>query len=44
MKTLIAYYSLTGKTETAAKALADGLNADIIRVSPKRDIPKKGCL
>jgi len=32
MKTLVVYYSLTGKTQTVAQALAAELNADIRRV------------
>lgn len=32
MKTLVVYYSLTGKTETVALALANELGADVRRV------------
>lgn len=32
MKTLVVYYSLTGKTETVARALANELGADVRRV------------
>jgi flavodoxin len=32
MKDLVVYYSYTGKTETAAKALAQELNADVLRI------------
>ena len=32
MKTLVVYYSLTGKTETVALALANALGADLRRV------------
>src|SRR5271157_6083504 len=31
-KTLVMYYSLTGNTKTAARAVAEQLNADIIRI------------
>lgn len=42
MKTLIIYYSDTGKTKTVSKTLAEELNADIIEI--KDATQKKGLL
>lgn len=42
MKTAVVYYSLTGNTEYAAGLIAKELGADLIRIAPKKEYPKKG--
>lgn len=39
MKSLVVYYSLTGKTRLAAQAIAEALNATLMEVREKRPIP-----
>lgn len=39
MKTLIVYYSLEGNTEMIANKMREHLQADIVRLVPKKDIP-----
>lgn len=39
MKTLIAYYSFDGNTKLVAQELARTLEADLLEVKPKKDIP-----
>ena len=42
MKTIIVYYSLEGNTDFVAQKIASELNADILRLSPKKVYPSKG--
>ena len=42
MKTLIVYYSLEGNTEYAARKIADGIGADLLRLVPKKAYADKG--
>ena len=44
MKTLVVYYSLEGNTQEAAEKIASKLGADVMRLVPVKDIPKKGLL
>jgi flavodoxin len=39
MKSLVVYYSLTGKTKLAAQAIAEVLNAPPVEIEEKRPIP-----
>lgn len=39
MKSLVVYYSLTGKTKLAAQAIAEALNATLVEVREKRPMP-----
>ena len=39
MKSLVVYYSLTGKTKLAAQAIAEALNAPLVEIQEKRPIP-----
>jgi len=39
MKSLVVYYSLTGKTKLAAQAIAEVLNAPLVEIQEKRPIP-----
>lgn len=39
MKSLVVYYSLTGKTKLAAQAIAEALNATPVEIEEKRPIP-----
>jgi flavodoxin len=39
MKTLVVYYSLTGKTRLAAQAIAEALNATLVEIEERRPIP-----
>ena len=41
-KTLIVYYSLEGNVDFLARMLAKELDADIFRLEPVKDYPKKG--
>lgn len=38
MKKLVIYYSLEGNTHFLAESIADCINADILRLKPKKDI------
>ncbi len=40
MKNLVVYYSLEGNTQKAAEKIAQGLNADILKLEPVKDVPK----
>lgn len=42
MKSIIVYYSLEGNTEYAAKKIADEVDADILRITPKKAYPNSG--
>ena len=42
MKTLVAYYSLSGNVKEAAEIIAKELDADLLRLEPVKDIPTKG--
>jgi flavodoxin len=42
MKTIVVYYSLEGNTDFVAKKIASELNADLLRLYPKKVYPKKG--
>ncbi|EOC99479.1 flavodoxin family protein [Caldisalinibacter kiritimatiensis] len=44
MKTLVVYYSLEGNTKLIADTIAEEINCDVLRLRPKKDIPKKGFL
>jgi len=39
MKSLVVYYSLTGKTKLAAQAIAEALNATLVEIEERRPIP-----
>jgi flavodoxin len=39
MKTLVVYYSLTGKTKLVARAIAEALNAALVEIEERRPIP-----
>lgn len=42
MKTLVVYYSLEGSCKLIAETVADAAGAEILRISPVKDIPSKG--
>ena len=42
MKTAIVYYSMGGNTAFAAEKLAEGMEADLIRIRPVKAYPDKG--
>ena len=39
MKSLVVYYSLTGKTRLVAQAIAEALNATLVEIEERRPIP-----
>jgi len=39
MKSLVVYYSLTGKTKLVAQAIAETLNATLVEIEERRPIP-----
>jgi flavodoxin len=39
MKSLVVYYSLTGKTKLVAEAIAEALNATLLEIEERRPIP-----
>jgi flavodoxin len=39
MKSLVVYYSLTGKTKLVAQAIAEALNATLMEITERRPIP-----
>ena len=41
-KILIVYYSLTGNTKMIAEAIAEGINAEILALKPKKELNPKG--
>lgn len=42
MKTAIIYYSLEGNTEYVANYIAERIDADLIKIEPKKEYPNKG--
>ena len=42
MKTCIVYYSMSGNTEMVAEKIADYMDADTIKLVPKKEYPNKG--
>lgn len=42
MKTLVVYYSFDGNTEAAAQKIVKGLEADILKLQPAKEIPGEG--
>ncbi len=40
MKSLVVYYSLTGKTKLVAQVIAEALNATLLEIEERRPIPK----
>lgn len=44
MKTLVVYYSLDGNTKFIADTISKEINCDVLRLKPKKDVPKKGFL
>lgn len=42
MKNLVVYYSLEGNTKLIAEMIAKEINADILELKPKKEIPTKG--
>ncbi|MBR2547074.1 MAG: flavodoxin [Eubacterium sp.] len=44
MNTIIVYYSMGGNTEYAAQEIAEILDADMLRIYPKKAYPSKGFL
>ena len=39
MKSLVVYYSLTGKTKLAAQAIAEALDATLLEIEERRPVP-----
>jgi len=39
MKSLVVYYSLTGKTRLVAQAIAEALNATLLEIEERRPVP-----
>jgi flavodoxin len=39
MKSLVVYYSMTGKTRLVAQAIAEALNATLVEITERRPIP-----
>jgi len=39
MKSLVVYYSLTGKTKLVAQAIAEALNATLLEIEERRPVP-----
>ena len=42
MKKVIVYYSMSGNTDYVAKYISDKIDADLIRIEPKKEYPNKG--
>ncbi len=42
MKTVVVYYSMSGHTDCAARAVAEGLGARLVRIEPEKPYPDKG--
>lgn len=43
-KICVVYYSLTGNTEFIAEIIAEEVNANLIKIRPKKEIKQKGLL
>ena len=41
-KIAIIYYSMSGNTEYVAKYISEKINADLIKIAPKKEYPHKG--
>ena len=39
MKSLVVYYSMTGKTRLVAQAIAEALNATLLEIEERRPVP-----
>jgi flavodoxin len=39
MKSLVVYYSLTGKTKLVARTIAEGLHATLVEIEERRPVP-----
>lgn len=42
MKKAIVYYSMSGNTEYVAKYISEKMDADLIKIEPKKEYPNKG--
>ena len=42
MKKAIVYYSMSGNTDYVAKKISDKIEADLIKIEPKKEYPTKG--
>ena len=42
MKKAIVYYSMSGNTEFVAKKISEKIDADLIKIQPKKEYPNKG--
>ena len=42
MKKAIVYYSMSGNTDYVAKYISDKIDADLIKIEPKKEYPNKG--
>lgn len=42
MASIIVYYSLEGSTDLAARSIAGRTGADLVRLVPEKEVPKKG--
>lgn len=44
MKTLVVYYSLEGNTKLIADVISKEMSCDVLQLTPKKEVPKKGFL
>ena len=42
MKKAIVYYSMSGNTDYVAKQISERIDADLIKIEPKKEYPNKG--
>lgn len=42
MKTAIVYYSMSGNTDYVAECISKQIDADLVRIVPKKEYPSKG--
>ena len=42
MKTIVVYYSMSGNTDHAARAIAERLDAQLLRIEPEKAFPDSG--